>query len=194
MESADSAAGAGIGATAASGAGAASADPPAAPPPRGRLRRWLPVLAYGAVGGLLLAALRWSEYRFLVVEHSFEIYGGLVAALFAAVGIWLGTRLTRKRPERVVVEIPVPVEVRVPVPVAAPFAVAVERQRELGITARELEVLELIAAGLSTREIGEKLFVSENTVKTHSARLFDKLDARRRTQAVQRGKELGLIP
>lgn len=185
MGSADSAAGKGI---------AASAEPLVAPRPRGRFRRWLPVLAYGAVGGLLLAALRWGEYRFLVVEHSFEIYGGLVAALFAAVGIWLGTRLTRKRPERIVVEIPVPVEVRVPVPVVAPFTVDAARQRELGITARELEVLELIAAGLSTREIGEKLFVSENTVKTHSARLFDKLDARRRTQAVQRGKELGLIP
>lgn len=154
-----------------------------------RLRLPLAIVAYGAVGGLLLTALRWSEVRFLVVEHSFAIYGGLVATLFAGVGIWLGTRLTRKPPERVVIE--VPVEVRVPA--EAHFRVDEARQRQLGITARELEVLGWIAAGLSTREIAERLFVSENTVKTHSSRLFDKLGAQRRTQAVQRGKELGLI-
>ena len=68
------------------------------------------------------------------------------------------------------------------------------RLRELGITRREREILELIATGLSNREIAEKLFVSENTVKTHSSRLFDKLRAKRRTQAVQIGKDLGLIP
>lgn len=158
---------------------------------RARRAPWLPILTYGAVGGLLLAALRWVEYRYLVLEHSFEIYGGLVAVLFAAVGIWLGTRLTRRPPERMVVEVPVPVEA--PAAREAPFRVDAVRQRELGITARELEVLGLIAAGLSTREIAERLFVSENTVKTHSSRLFDKLDARRRTEAVRRGKELGLI-
>lgn len=162
--------------------------------PRSRSRRGLAVLGYGAVGGILLAALKWSEYRFLVIEHSFEIYGGLVAVLFAAVGIALGTRLTRRKAKRIVVEVPVPVEVRVPVPVEVEFRVDRERQRELGITARELEVLGCIAAGLSTSEIADKLFVSENTVKTHAGRLFDKLGARRRTQAVLRGKELRLIP
>ena len=161
-------------------------------PSRFGVRLPLAVLAYGAAGGVLLAALRWSEYRFLVVEHSYEIYAGLIAALFAGVGIWLGTRLVRRKPERVVVEIPV--EVRVPVAGPEAFEVDVARQRELGITQRELEVLGCIAAGLSTREIGEKLFVSENTVKTHTSRLLEKLGARRRTQAVQRGKELGLIP
>jgi DNA-binding NarL/FixJ family response regulator len=145
------------------------------------------VVGYGAVAGLLLAALRWTEYRFLVVEHSVEIYGALVAALFAVLGIALGRKLTRERVETVVVEVPGP-------PIPAPFAIDEAKQRELGITAREIEVLQAIAAGLSTREIGERLFVSENTVKTHASRLFDKLGARRRTQAVQRGKELGLIP
>lgn len=77
---------------------------------------------------------------------------------------------------------------------AEPFAVNEARLRELGITPREREILELIATGLSNREIAERLFVSENTVKTHSSRLFDKLSAKRRTQAVQIGKELGLIP
>ena len=106
------------------------------------------VLLYGLLGGVLIAGLKLIEYRWLVVEHSVEIYGGLVAAVFSA----------------------------------------------LGITPRELEILELIAEGLSNREIAARVFVSENTVKTHSSRVFDKLGARRRTQAVQLGKELRLIP
>jgi ATP/maltotriose-dependent transcriptional regulator MalT len=140
------------------------------------------------VGGLLIAALRLIEYRFLVLEHSLEIYGGIVAFLFASLGLWLGLKLTRTR-EVVVVH-----EVLVPAPVSASFQRDEARRRQLGITPRELEILEAIAAGLSNREIAEKLFVSENTVKTHAARLFDKLSARRRTQAIQLAKEAGLIP
>jgi DNA-binding CsgD family transcriptional regulator len=144
------------------------------------------ILIYGLVGGLLILLLRAVEYRFLVVEHSIEIYGGLVAALFSGLGIWLGLKLTRNKEKIVIKE----------VPIAAPksFSLNQPRLRELGITPRELEILELIARGLSNREIAEQLFVSENTVKTHSSRLFDKLSARRRTQAVQLGKEFGLIP
>jgi two-component system, NarL family, response regulator LiaR len=151
------------------------------------------VLLYGLLGGVLIAALKLIEYRYLVLEHSIEIYGGIVAALFAALGIWLGLKLTRSR--EVIREVPVRVEVpvEVPVPAAGPFQRNDARVQELGITPRELEILEAIAAGLSTREIAERLFVSENTVKTHTARLFDKLAARRRTQAVQRAKEEGLI-
>ena len=138
------------------------------------------------LGGVLIAALKLIEYRFLVLEHSLEIYGGIVALLFAALGIWLGLKLTRTR-ETVVVR-------EVPVTVTGPFSRNEARVGELGITPRELEILEAMAAGLSTREIAEKLFVSENTVKTHTGRLFEKLSARRRTQAVQRAKEAGLIP
>lgn len=154
------------------------------------------VLIYGILGGLLIAALKMVEYRFLVLEHSLEIYGGLVALLFAGLGIWLGRKLTRTREKVVVREVPVRVEVEVPVlvPTAGPFVRNEARLQELGITPRELEILEAMAAGLSNREIGERLFVSENTVKTHAARLFDKLSARRRTQAVQLAKEAGLIP
>jgi len=148
------------------------------------------VLLYGLIGGILIAALKWSEYRFLVIEHSIEIYGGLIAATFAVLGIWLGLKLTG-RPERVVVK-EVPVEV--PVPSREPFVVDEKRLQVLGITNRELEVLELMAQGMSNREIAAKLFVSENTVKTHSGRVFDKLGAKRRTQAVQLGKEFGLLP
>jgi DNA-binding CsgD family transcriptional regulator len=148
------------------------------------------VLGYGLLGGVLVAVLKMVEYRFLVLEHSLEIYGGIVALLFASLGIWLGLKLTRTRETVVVREVPVPVEV----PVVGPFVRNEAQVEQLGITPRELEILEAIAAGLSNREIADRLFVSENTVKTHTARLFDKLSARRRTQAVQRAKEAGLIP
>ena len=149
------------------------------------------VVLYGLLGGLLIAGLKFIEYRFLVIEHSVEIYGGIVALLFSIVGIWLGLKLTRTRETVIVREVPVRVEVLVRV--SAPFVPDPARVRQLGITPRELEILEAIAAGLSTREIAAKLFVSENTVKTHSSRLFDKLSARRRTQAVQIAKAAGLI-
>ena len=144
------------------------------------------ILLYGLLGGVLIALLKWSEYRFLVVEHSLEIYGGLVAATFAGIGIWLGLKLTRPK-ETVVVK-------EVLVPATGPFTLNTGKVDELAITPRELEILRLIAGGLSNREIAEKLFVSENTVKTHSSRLFDKLSAKRRTQAVQIAKEMGLLP
>jgi DNA-binding CsgD family transcriptional regulator len=144
------------------------------------------VLIYGLIGGLLITVLKWTEYRFLVIEHSIEIYGALIAATFSALGIWLGLKLTGRQRKIVVKE--------VPVAAADPFIPDHKKRQGLGITPRELEILELIAQGMSNREIAEKLFVSENTVKTHSSRVFDKLGAKRRTQAVLLGKELGLLP
>jgi len=144
------------------------------------------ILLYGLCGGVLIVALKLIEYRFLVIEHSVEIYGGMIALFFSVVGIWLGFKLTKHKETIVIRE--------VPVPGSGTFVLNETRRRELGVTARELEILELMAQGLSNREIAEKLFVSENTVKTHSSRLFDKLNAKRRTQAAQLGKEFGLIP
>jgi two-component system, NarL family, response regulator LiaR len=144
------------------------------------------VLMYGLIGGILIALLRWTEYQFLVVEHSIEIYGGLIAAIFAVLGIWLGLELTAKRQTIVVRE--------VAVAAGGPFTPDERKREDLHITRREFEILELIARGLSNREIAEKLFVSESTVKTHSSRVFDKLGARRRTEAVQLGKQFGLLP
>jgi len=149
-------------------------------------RTLIHTLIYGLCGGVLIVVLRLIEFRFLIIEHSIEIYGGLIAALFAGLGIWLGLKLTKKKEVVVVKEVPVPAN--------QTFTLNEGRLKDLGITRRELEILELIAQGLSNREIADKLFVSENTVKTHSSRLFDKLSARRRTQAVQIGKEMGLIP
>jgi len=150
--------------------------------PRPRLRRAAgDILLYGLCCGVLVTVLRLTEYRFLVIEHSVEIYGGVIAVIFAGLGIWLGLTLTRRR------EKPTGAS-------AEPFTPDEQRIRELSITARELEILGLIAAGLSNREIANRLYVRENTVKTHSSRLFDKLGARRRTQAVQLGKQAHLIP
>ena len=152
------------------------------------------VLIFGLVGGLLIAILRYTEYRFVVIEYSVEIYGALVAVLFASFGVWLGLRITRRREvirEKIVVR---EVLIAAAAPAVEPFAPNTAQQAALGITARELEILTLIARGLSNREIATQLFVSENTVKTHCARTFAKLGAARRTQAVQRGKDLGLLP
>ena len=128
-----------------------------------------------------MALLKLAEYRFLEVEHSLEIYGGLVAAVFSALGIWLGLTLNRRKPSAALAA------------GEGAFELDPQRAAELAITPRELEILGLIAAGLSNREIAERLFVSESTVKTHSSRVFDKLGAKRRTQAVQLGKAARLI-
>ena len=137
--------------------------------------------------------MRVVGYRFLIIEHSVEIYGAIVAALFAAVGIWLGLTITKEKIVEKRVEVPVEVQVEIPVP-AGPFVFNRAKSDELTLTPREIEVLGLMAEGLSNKEMAGRLFVSENTIKTHCSRVFDKLGAGRRTQAVQLGKLLRLIP
>lgn len=144
------------------------------------------VLFYGAVGGVLIVLLRLIEYQHFVRTFPSEVYGGLIAVIFTGVGIYMGLKWTRPK------EVLVVKEVRVRD--SDPFVLNAAKLTELGITQREHEVLGLIAQGLSNKEIGERLFVSENTVKTHSSRLFEKLGVSRRIQAVRNGKELGLIP
>ena len=144
------------------------------------------VLLYGTIGGVLIALLRWIEYQHFVRAYPAEVYGGLVAVIFAAAGGWLGYRWSRQKEVIVLKEVRVRDE--------GPFVLDAERLKDLAITPREHEILGLIAAGMSNREIGEKLFVSENTVKTHSSRLFEKLGVNRRVQAVQKAKDLRLIP
>jgi DNA-binding CsgD family transcriptional regulator len=147
------------------------------------------VILYGLAGGALIALLKFVEYQHFIRVYPTEVYGGVLAVIFTAVGIYLGMRWHRAKEVVVVKEVQVPV----PMPAAA-FALNQEKLAELGITPREHEILTLIAEGLSNREIGERLFVSENTVKTHSSRLFEKLGVNRRVQAVQKARELGLIP
>ncbi len=145
-------------------------------------------IVYGLAGGVLIALLKILEYQHFVRAYPSEIYGGLVAVIFSALGLYFGLRMARTRE----VEVVVVREIRVPE--GGPFVLDTARLKELGITQREHEILGLIAEGLSNREIGERLFVSENTVKTHSSRLFLKLEVNRRVQAVSKGRELGLIP
>ena len=136
------------------------------------------ILLYGLAMAALIAVMKWVEYRYFVKDFSIEFYVGIVAILFTTIGIWAGLRLTRKKI----------------VMVRGDFVLNEEGLRQLGISKREHEVLELIANGHSNQEIADKLFVSINTIKTHSSNLFLKLEASRRTQAIQRAKQLGLIP
>jgi NarL family two-component system response regulator LiaR len=154
-------------------------------PPR---RPWRGIVGFGLLGGVLITAMRALEYRFLILEHSVEIYAGLVAVVFASVGVWLGGRFTRPRERLVVREVPVEV------PASPEFVRDAANLARVGLTPREVGILELIAAGLSNREIAASAHLSENTVKTHTSRVFEKLDARRRVQAVQRARQLRLIP
>jgi two-component system, NarL family, response regulator LiaR len=152
-----------------------------------RLKR---LLLYGLLGGILIAVLKLIEYQHFIHAYPGEIYGGLVAIIFTVVGVYVGRRLTARKQVVVVKEVVKEVRIRDD----GPFVVDEVRMRETGLTPREQEILALIAAGHSNREIAEKLFVSENTVKTHSSRVFEKLGVNRRVQAVQKARELGLLP
>jgi NarL family two-component system response regulator LiaR len=136
------------------------------------------VIIYGFSLAALVFVLKYLEYRLIVRDLSIEFYVGLVALFFVTLGIWVGLKLTRKKV----------------VLIGPEFTLNEPALQRLGISKRELEVLELMARGLSNQEIADKLFVSLNTVKTHTSNLFVKLDVTRRTQAVRRGKELRLIP
>ncbi len=136
------------------------------------------ILVYGISLAALVGLLRFVEYRFFIHDLSLEFYVGTVALLFTGLGIWAGQKLTRRRT----------------VLVNPNFALNETELRRLAISPRELEVLELISKGLSNQEIADQLFVSVNTIKTHTSNLFLKLDVKRRTQAIQRAKELQFIP
>jgi two-component system, NarL family, response regulator LiaR len=140
------------------------------------------ILIYGLAMAGLLAILKYIEYQYFVRNVPFELYVGIIAIMFTVLGVWAGLRLTR------------PKVIREFVDNSGPFQVNEANLQKLGISKREHEVLKLISEGLSNQEIAEKLFVSTSTVKTHASNIFSKLDATRRTQAVQRAKELRLIP
>jgi DNA-binding CsgD family transcriptional regulator len=142
------------------------------------------ILLYAVSFALLTVGLRVLEYKLLIVDHTRELYIGAIAVLFTSVGVWVGGSLRNR-----VRHTPLIQSQSLTAFIPSPDAL-----RRTGITTRELEVLRLVALGLSTREIGDKLFVSINTVRTHTARVFQKLDARRRTQAVQKAVEAGLLP
>lgn len=153
-----------------------------------KLKRYKELLGYALMMAVLMLLLRWLEFRFLILEHQFEIYVGLIAVFFLLFGIWLANKITKPKEKTIIVE----KEIRIPS--NADFILN-ETELELRkISKRELEVLTLMAQGLSNNEIAEKLFVSLNTIKTHSAKLFEKLEVKRRTQAIETAKKLRLLP
>lgn len=143
------------------------------------------VVLYGLALAALLFLLKWLELRFVIIDHAFEIYIGAIAAIFTTLGIWLAVKLTR--PKTLVVEVEKEVYVK-------DFTLNENELNKLRLSKRELEVLQLMAEGLSNQEIAERLFVSLNTIKTHSSRVLEKLDVERRTQAVEKAKRLSIIP
>lgn len=153
--------------------------------------RYKTIIIYGASLGATMLLLNWLQLRFVIMDHAIEIYITAIALLFTGLGVWLALKLAKPRVQTVVVEKEVKVEVLVPV---AEFLFNEAEFNKLGLSGRELEVLQLMARGMSNREIAAALFVSENTVKTHSSNLFEKLDVKRRTQAVEQGRKLGIIP
>ena len=142
-------------------------------------------ILYGVSLALLLLLLKWLEWHFVIADHDVEIYSSLIAVVFTALGIWLAVKLIKPKVNTIVVEKQV---------VAGPgFTLNEAELSKLRISSRELEVLQLMAGGLSNQQIAERLFVSLNTIKTHAANLFLKLEVERRTQAVEKAKRLHLI-
>lgn len=143
-------------------------------------------ILYGVSLAVMLFLLRWLEWNLVVVSHAFEIYIGIIALIFTALGSWLAIKLTRPKTHTIVIEKEVFLN-------RAEFTINDSQLQHYGISPRELEVLQLIAKGHTNNEIAEQLFVSLNTVKSHSQNLFLKLGVNRRTQAVQEAKKAGLI-
>lgn len=133
------------------------------------------IIPYAVALALAAIALQWLEYRYAARAFSTEIYIALVAIGFVALGIWVGRRLT-------------------PGPAPAEFRRNVEAIRSLGLTPRECDILELLASGQSNKEMARSLSISPNTVKTHIARVYEKLDVERRVQAIEKARWLALIP
>lgn len=146
------------------------------------------VILYGAALAGILFLLKWLEFRFVIMDHSFEVYIGAIALIFTSLGIWLALKLTRPKKETIIIEkevfITKPPEGFVPDDISL---------MKWGISKREWEVLSLMSEGLSNQEIADRLFVSLNTIKTHSSNLFEKLDVKRRTQAIEKAKRLRLL-
>jgi len=143
-------------------------------------------ILYGVSLALLLLLLKWLEWRFVIVDHAFEVYAGAIALIFTSLGIWLAIKLVTPKVKTVVIEKQVFAN--------ADFVLNEAEVNRLHLSTRELQVLQLIADGLSNQQIAGRLFVSLNTIKTHTSNLFLKMEVERRTQAIEMAKRLGLIP
>ena len=145
------------------------------------------IILYGSSLALLLLLLRWLEFRFLVLNHALDIYIGAIALIFTGLGIWLALKLAKPKTQTIIVEKEVYVQPQ------EEFVLNEAELEKLAISKRELEVLELMAKGMSNQEIAQALYLSESTIKTHVSNILFKLDARRRTQAIQTAKEKKIV-
>ncbi len=153
-----------------------------------KIKQHKETIGFGIALSVLLLLNGFLKFKFLMITNQYEIYVGIIALLFTLIGIWVAQKITTAKTNTVVVE----KEVYVSNPDSF-----VRNQAEIdnrNLSKREMEVLELMAAGLSNQEIANRLFVSLNTVKTHSSNIFEKLEVKRRTQAVELSKKLQLIP
>lgn len=155
---------------------------------KGFLAKHKSTIIYSISLALLLFLLKWLELRFIIFNHSFEIYIGFIALIFTALGIWLALKLSKPKTETIVVE------KQVYVTRNENFVLNTPLIAQLELSKRELEILDLMAKGHSNEEIAAALFVSISTVKTHNQNLFFKLDVKRRTQAIEKARRLNLIP
>lgn len=154
----------------------------------GRITQNKDIFLYAISLAMLLFVLRWLEIRFLLIDYSIELYIGAIAIFFTGLGIWLALKLTDKKTETIIIEKEVYISNN------NKFQINTKALDQTGLSKRELEVLGLISEGLSNEEIAEKLFISLNTIKTHTSNLFEKMEVKRRTQAIEKAKRLGLIP
>jgi two-component system, NarL family, response regulator LiaR len=146
------------------------------------------VILYGASLAGILLLMKWLEYQFVIIDHSFEVYIGAIALIFTGLGIWLAIKLAKPKTETVIVE----KQIFISKP-SKGFIPDEGMLLKTGISRREWEVLELMSRGLSNQEIADQLFVSVNTIKTHSSNLFLKMDVKRRIQAIEKAKKLGIL-
>jgi ATP/maltotriose-dependent transcriptional regulator MalT len=152
------------------------------------------ILLYAAAMAAILLLLQWMQFKLMVIDHATEIYITGIAIIFTLIGIWLAKKLTRPKTEVIKETVVVEKEITVYKSAQEPFFPDAKMIGRLGISQREMEVLQLMAAGATNQEIADQLFVSLNTIKTHTSRLFEKLDVKRRTQAIEKAKRLNIIP
>ncbi|MEM7367958.1 MAG: LuxR C-terminal-related transcriptional regulator [Bacteroidota bacterium] len=145
------------------------------------------ILLYGLIIAILIFGLKWLEWKFLIVDHTIDIYIGLIAIVFTMLGVWVATQLIQTKTQTVIVE------KKIIVPQAKEFTVNEPALRRLGLTHREYEVLQLIAEGHSNSDIANQLFLSLSTIKTHASNLYSKMNVKNRYQAITEAKKMEII-
>jgi len=145
------------------------------------------LILYGSLLAILVFVLKWLQWKFLILDNSLDIYIGLIAVFFTALGIWMATQLVKPKIEKVIVEKEIYLETR------PEFGINETELKKLNLSSREYEVLQLLSRGCSNADIADKLFLSLSTVKTHVSNLFFKMDVKSRTQAIEKAKRLKII-